>query len=324
MRPQSIVVLGGTGFLGTRLVARLTKDGHRVTALSRDREQHKHLLVLPGLTLENCDVYEAAQLSERFRGKDVIINLIGILNERGFSGAGFRRAHTELTRGVLLAARSAVVGRLLQVSALKAATDAPSYYLRSKGEAEQLIRETTTALDWTIFQPSVMFGPGDSFLNRFAGLLASIPLVLPLAKPNARFQPVLVDDVIEALIRCLHGGTSSRQTYELGGPQIYSLREIVGLVSKLTGRRRWIVGLPDFVARTQALIMDFVPGRPFSSDNYRSLKIDSVCAVDGFAKLGIKPQSMPASARQYLGSLEDNARLSQNRASAGRAKPIKA
>jgi uncharacterized protein YbjT (DUF2867 family) len=324
MRPQSIVVLGGTGFLGTRLVARLTKDGHRVTALSRDREQHKHLLVLPGLTLENCDVYEAAQLSERFRGKDVIINLIGILNERGFSGAGFRRAHTELTRGVLLAARSAVVGRLLQVSALKAATDAPSYYLRSKGEAEQLIRETTTALDWTIFQPSVMFGPGDSFLNRFAGLLASIPLVFPLAKPNARFQPVLVDDVIEALIRCLHGGASSRQTYELGGPQIYSLREIVGLVSKLTGRRRWIVGLPDFVARTQALIMDFVPGRPFSSDNYRSLKVDSVCAVDGFAKLGIKPQSMPASARQYLGALEDNARLSQNRASAGRAKPIKA
>src|SRR5580704_13563204 len=154
MRPLSIVVLGGTGFLGTRLVARLTKDGHRVTALSRDREQHKHLLVLPGLTLENCDVYEEAQLSERFRGKDVIINLIGILNERGFSGAGFKRAHTELTRGVLLAARSAGVGRLLQVSALKAAPDAPSYYLRSKGDAEKLIRDQS-AFDWTILQPSV-------------------------------------------------------------------------------------------------------------------------------------------------------------------------
>jgi NADH dehydrogenase len=211
----------------------------------------------------------------------------------------------------------------LQVSALKAAVDAPSYYLRSKGDAEQLIREASAALDWTIFQPSVMFGPGDSFLNRFAGLLAAIPLAFPLAKPNARFQPVLVDDVIEAVLRCLNGGATSRQTYELGGPQVYSLREIVGLVAKLTGRRRWIVGLPDAVARTQALVMDFVPGRPFSSDNYRSLTIDSVCTEDGFAKLGIKPQSMVASARQYLGALEDNARLSQNRASAGRSKAIR-
>ena len=319
MRPQSIAVLGGTGFLGTRLVARLIKDGRRVTVLSRDREQHKHLLVLPGLTLQNCDVYEEAQLSEHFRGKDVVINLVGILNERGFGGSGFRRAHTELTRGVLQAARSAGVTRLLQVSALKAAVDAPSYYLRSKGEAERLIRETSSAsLDWTIFQPSVMFGPGDSFLNRFGGLLAISPKVFPLAKPHARFQPVFVDDVIEALLRCLHGGASSRQTYELGGPQIYSLREIVGLVAKLTGRRRWVVGLPDVVARLQAFVMDFVPGRPFSSDNYRSLTVDSVCTEDGFAKLGIKPQSMPASARQYLGALEDNARLSHNRASAGR------
>ena len=323
MRAQSIVVLGGTGFLGTRLVARLIKDGRRVTVLSRDREQHKHLLVLPGLTLENCDVYDEAQLSEHFRGKDVVINLVGILNERGFGGGGFRRAHTELTRGVLQAARSAGVSRLLQVSALKAAVDAPSYYLRSKGDAEHLIRESNAALDWTIFQPSVMFGPGDSFLNRFAGLLAAIPWVFPLAKPNARFQPVFVDDVIEAMLRCLHGAAASRQTYELGGPQVYSLREIVGLVAKLTGRRRWIIGLPDPLARMQALIMDFVPGRPFSSDNYRSLTIDSVSKEDGFAKLGIKPQSMVASARQYLGALEDNARLSHNRASAGRNKAIR-
>jgi uncharacterized protein YbjT (DUF2867 family) len=262
-------------------------------------------------------------LSEHFRGKDVVINLIGILNERGFGGAGFRRAHTELTRGVLLAARSAGVTRLLQVSALKAAVDAPSYYLRSKGDAEHLIRESSSALDWTIFQPSVMFGPGDSFLNRFAGLLAAIPWVFPLAKPNARFQPVSVDDVIEAVLRCLHGGASSRQTYELGGPQIYSLREIVGLVAKLTGHRRWLMGLPDPLARMQALLMDFVPGRPFSSDNYRSLTVDSVCKEDGFARLGIKPQSMVATARQYLGALEDNARLSHNRASAGRNKAVR-
>jgi uncharacterized protein YbjT (DUF2867 family) len=320
MRLLSIVVLGGSGFLGTRLVARLIKDGHQVTVLSRDREQHKHLLVLPGLTLENCDVYQEAQLSERFRGKDVVINLVGILNERGFSGAGFRRAHTELTRHVLDAARSAGVTRLLQVSALKASPGAPSYYLRSKGEAEKLIRDQNTALDWTIFQPSVMFGPGDSFLNRFARLLAAIPFVFPLARPNARFQPVFVDDVMNALRQCLHGGASSRQTYELCGPQVYTLREVVGLAAKMTRRRRWIIGLPNFAGRLQAFVMNFVPGRPFSSDNYRSLTVDSVCSEDGFSRLGINPQSMAASARLFLGAQEDNARLSQNRASAGRAR----
>jgi uncharacterized protein YbjT (DUF2867 family) len=323
MRHLSIAVLGGTGFLGTRLVARLIKDGHRVTVLSRDREQHKHLLVLPGLTLENCDVYQEAQLSERLRGKDVVINLIGILNERGFGGTGFRRAHLELTQSVLLASRSAGVTRLLQVSALKAAVDAPSYYLRTKGEAEKLIRDQTTALDWTLFQPSVMFGPGDTFLNRFAGLLGAIPLAFPLARPNSRFQPVYVDDVVAALLHCLHGGASSRQTYQLGGPKIFTLREIVGLVAKLTGRRRWIIGLPNFLARIQGLFFDFVPGRPFSTDNYRSLKVDSVCSEDGFAKLGIKPHSMVASARQFLGAQEDNHRLSGNRAAAGRAKVVR-
>src|SRR5271156_6288278 len=319
MRPQTIAVLGGTGFLGTRLVARLIKDGHQVTVLSRDREQHKHLLVLPGLTLENCDVYEEAQLSERFRGKDIVINLVGILNERGFGGAGFRRAHTQLAQNTLQAARSAGVTRLLQVSALKAAVDAPSFYLRTKGEAEKLIREHTGALDWTTFRPSVMFGPGDTFLNRFAGLLASVPFVLPLARPHARFQPVFVDDVVDAMLRCLHGDASVHQTYQLGGPQIYTLSEIVNLVAKTTGQRRWIAGLPNFAAWLQGLVMNFVPGRPFSSDNYRSLKVDSVCTEDGFAKLKIKPHSMAAAARQYLGSFEDNARLSRDRSAAGKS-----
>jgi NADH dehydrogenase len=318
MKPLSICILGGTGFLGTRLTARLLKDNHRVTVLSRDRELHKHLLVLPGLMLENCDVYDEAQLSERLRGKDVVVNLIGILNERWFGGAGFRRAHTELTRTLLLAARSANVGRLLQVSALGAAVDAPSMYLRSKGEAEKLIREQS-ALDWTIFQPSVMFGPGDTFLNRFARLLGAAPGVLPLARPNARFQPVFVDDVVDAILRCLRGGASSRQTFQLGGPQIFTLREVVQLVAKVTGRRRWIAGLPNALGRLEAAVCDFVPGRPFSSDNYKSLKVDSVCTEDGFERLKLKPHSMAASARQYVGALEDNARLSLDRAATGRS-----
>jgi NADH dehydrogenase len=318
MQRLSVCILGGTGFIGTRLVARLIGEGHQVTVLSRDREQHKHLRVLPGLTLENCNVYDPAALSERFRGQTVVINLVGILNERGFGGGGFRRAHTELTRGALQAARSAGVARLLQMSSLGASPTAPSYYLRSKGEAERLIERDAGSVDWTIFKPSVVFGPGDSFLNRFAALLGSLPGVFPLAKANALLQPVFVDDVVAAFVLSLHGGATSRQTYELGGPQQYTLREIVAFVAKITRRRRLIIGLPDFVARFQALVMDFVPGRPFSSDNYRSLTIDSVCREDGFARLGIKPQSMTGAARLYLGRDEDHARRSRDRAAVGR------
>jgi NADH dehydrogenase len=318
MRALSICLLGGTGFVGTRLVSRLIRAGHRVTALTRNREEHKHLLVLPGLSLLNCDVYDAGALSEHFRGQDVVINLVGILNERWFGGDGFRRAHTELTRGVLQACRSAGVGRLLQLSSLKADPAAPSYYLQSKGEAEKIIREQAEHVDWTILKPSVIFGPGDSFLNRFASLLNTLPLVFPLAKPQARLQPVFVDDVIEALVRCLRGGSTSRQTYELGGPEAYTLREIVVLVAQLTGHRRWVMGLPDFVARTQAFLMNFVPGRPFSSDNYKSLCIDSVCTAQGFEALGITPQAMPGVAKTYLGAFEDNARLSECRLQSGR------
>ncbi|MFI4890572.1 MAG: complex I NDUFA9 subunit family protein [Steroidobacterales bacterium] len=322
MRPLNICILGGTGFVGTRLAARLSREGHRVMVLTRDRERHKQLLVLPGVALENCDVYATAELSERFRGQAIVINLVGILNETGFGGGGFRRTHTELTRQALQAAKSAGVTRFLQMSSLLADPAAPSYYLRTKGEAEQIIRTECGTVDWTIFRPSVIFGPGDSFLNRFARLMGAIPLAFPLARPDARFQPVFVDDVIEAMLRCLHGGACSRQTYELGGPDTYTLREIVEFVAEMTGRRRLIIGLPDFIGRLQALVMDFVPGRPFSSDNYRSLSLDSVYTRDGFALLHIQPQSMQAVARQFLGTSEDNWRLSRNRMLAGRAAAI--
>jgi uncharacterized protein YbjT (DUF2867 family) len=318
MRELSICILGGTGFLGTRLAARLSRDRIRVTVLSRDRERHKALRVLPSVEVENCNVYDAAALSEHFRGHNVVINLIGILNERGFGGGGFRRTHTELTRRALQAAKSAGVTRFLQMSALRADPAAPSYYLRSKGEAERLIRSESGALDWTIFKPSVMFGPGDSFLNRFAALLGVMPLVFPLARPKARFQPVFVDDVVEAIVRCLHGGACSRQSYELGGPHTYTLRQIVAFVATVTRRRRLIIGLPDILARLQALVMNFVPGRPFSSDNFRSLTIDSIYTTDGFAQLGIRPEAMDGVARQFLGAFEDNSRLSRDRMLAGR------
>lgn len=318
VRHSRVCLLGGTGFVGSRLAARLLRAGHSVTVLSRDPERHKALRVVPGLEILRCDVHAATALTDRLRGHDVVINLVGILNERGFAGRGFQLAHTQLTGTAIDAARAAGVRRFLQVSSLGAAEDAPSHYLRSKGAAERRVRERAGPMEWTIYRPSVIFGPGDSFLNRFAALLAAVPWVFPLAMPDAKLQPVHVDDVVEALRRGVDGSAPSGATFELGGPRVLTLREVVRFVAASTGRRRVILGLPRFVSRLQAFCMDFVPGRPFSTDNYRSLTVDSVCAADGFAPLGLRPRSMEGSAPAFLGARESNARLSRWRRRAAR------
>ena len=318
MNRSRVCLIGGTGFVGSRLAARLLRAGHSVTVLSRDPERHKALRVMPGLTIARCDVYAGTALADHLRGHDVVVNLVGILNERGFGGRGFRRAHTQLTETAIDAARSIGVRRFLQVSSLGAAEDAPSHYLRSKGAAERRVRERAGPVEWTIYRPSVIFGPGDSFLNRFAALLAAVPWVFPLAMPDAKLQPVHVDDVVEALHRGVDGSAPSGATLELGGPRVVTLREVVRFVADATGQRRVILGLPRIVSRLQAFFMDFVPGRPFSSDNYRSLTVDSVCTDDGFAALGLRARSMEGSAPAFLNARESNARRSRWRRHAGR------
>ncbi len=228
-----------------------------------------------------------------------------------FGGGGFRRAHTELTRGVLQAARSAGVhsaaAGLRAQGRGRRAELLPAHQGRGGAADPRAERD----LDWTIFQPSVMFGPGDSFLNRFARLLASIPLRLSRwRRPNARFQPVFVDDVIDAMLRCLHGGAV--QPSDLSSSAV--LRSTRCGKSSAWSRASRASAAGSSACRIsrrgcRRCVMDFVPGRPFSSDNYRSLTVDSVCTEDGFAKLKLTPHSMVACARQYLGALEDNARL---------------
>lgn len=301
MHPSQICILGGTGFLGSHLACRLIRDGHRVRVLTRDRYQHRDLWVLPGLELVNLDVFDAGRLAEALRGCDVAVNLIGILNERGRDGSGFMRAHAQLAATVVGACRSAGVPRLLQMSALRAAEDAPSHYLRSKALAERAIRERAGPVAWTIFRPSVIFGPGDSFLNRFATLLALSP-VLPLARGAARFQPVFVGDVVEAMVRSLARADSIGASYELGGPEILSLVALVRYVGELTGRRRLVFGLPDALGRLQALLLGYFPGKPLSLDNFNSMGLDSVCRDDGLGRLGITPTALRGIAPTYLGS----------------------
>jgi NADH dehydrogenase len=316
MPEKTICILGGTGFVGTRLVTRLAGDGHTVRVPTRYREGGRHLLVLPSVSLLQADPHDEAQLATLLQGCDVVINLVGILNEKGRSGAGFRHAHTELTRKVVAAARANGVSRLLQMSALKAnAERGPSHYLRSKGEAELIVRnDSGPELAWTIFQPSVIFGPGDSFLNRFAGLLRLMP-VLPLACPDARFAPVYIEDVVEAMARAITDVGTHGQTLQLCGPTVYSLRELVRFVAQTLGLRRAIIGLPDWASRLQAVLMDFVPGKPFSSDNYRSLSVSSVCSEPGLERLGIKAHSLESVAPRALRQRNERYRLSELRGS---------
>lgn len=300
----SCCVPGGSGFLGSRLVAHLANAGHAVTVPTRDPERCRHLRLLPTVRIVHADIHAPGVLESLLRGADAAINLVGILNEAGRDGAGFRRAHVELTRRLIQACGTAGVDRLIQVSALNAASPdasnpATSHYLRSKGEAEALVR--AAGLRWTILQPSVIFGPGDSFLNRFAGLLRVIPLALPLAMPQARFSPVHVADVVEAIARVIREPAAVGRTYQLCGPDTFTLHELVGMVAGMLGLRRWIIGLPGPVSRLQAAIMDFVPGKPFSTDNYRSLLTGSVGSTAGLRELGIQPRALRASLADALG-----------------------
>jgi len=284
MKPLRIAVLGGTGFVGRHLIARLVRDGHRITVLSRNRNQKRDVQVLPGVSLLDVDVYDADAVAERLRGMDAVINLVGILNETGDSGAGFDRVYVELTESLVAACRKAGVRRLLQMSALNAGRGR-SHYLRARGEAEAVIKGSE--LDWTLFQPSVIFGPGDGLFFRFAQLLAIAP-VLPLARADSKFAPVYVGDVAEAFARALTDPATVGQSYELYGPQVMTLAEIVRYTARHRGMRRLVLPLPDALGRLQALVCDFIPGKPFSRDNFRSLLTPSVGGVDGLYRLGIE------------------------------------
>lgn len=310
MKPLKVVVLGGTGFVGSRLVPRLHADGHRIDVLSRNRDDRRDLGVLPRVRVDNCDVHDRAELTRQLAGADAVVNLVGILNEAGSDGRGFHKAHVELTATLIEACKAAGVERLLQMSALRAGEGA-SHYLRTRGAAEARVRASQLA--WTIFRPSVIFGRGDGLFYRFASLLRMAP-VLPLARADARFAPVYVGDVAEAFARALVHPHSIGHTYELVGPRIVSLREIVRWTGELTGRRRPVIGLPDALGALQARIGEWLPGKPISRDNFRSLKLDSTSEKDGLGQLGIVATPMELVMPGLLGDDRREAAFSRFRA----------
>ena len=283
MKAQKIVVLGGTGFVGSHLVPRLQRDGHAVTVLSRNREKHRELTVLPRVRIVNADVHDRATLVRHLADADAAINLVGVLNERGNDGSGFRKAHVALTETLIAACGDAHVPRLLQMSSLRAG-EGESFYLKSRGEAEDRVRASRLA--WTIFRPSVIFGDGDGLFFRFASLLRVAP-VLPLARAQAKFQPVHVGDVAEAFARALAHPHTHGHVYELAGPRTIELGELVRWTARMIGKHRLVLPLPDTLGFMQATLGEWLPGKPISRDNFRSLKLDSIARDDGLAALGI-------------------------------------
>jgi NADH dehydrogenase len=297
MAVESILVVGGSGFVGRHVVNRLVDDGHKVVVPTRRQLNANEIKLLPTVNIVECDVNRPAELQRLVDGATAVINLVGILNESG--PETFARAHVELPRELIAACNAAKVRRLVHMSALNADPAGPSQYLRSKGEGEAVVKDS--GLDWTIFRPSVIFGREDRFLNLFAKLMRVSP-VMPLAGADARFQPVYVGDVAECIARALPLDATFGQTYRVCGPEIYRLRDLVRYVGSVTGASRPVVGLGPSLARLEASILEHLPGSLMSRDNLASMTKDSVCGCEFPPIFGIAPRALESIVPTYLGA----------------------
>lgn len=310
MRDADVLVIGGSGFVGRHLVAALAARGARVTVPVRRPERARHLLTLPTVELVAADVGRRRRaLARLVRGRDAVVNLVGILHggkdralQRGPNNYGpeFARLHVELPQAIIAACREAGVKRLLHVSALGAALDAPSEYLRSKAVGEQMVLAAED-LEVTVFRPSVIFGPEDGFLNLFAHLARITPL-LAVVCPAARFQPVYVGDVARALVVALGERASFGRRYDLCGPQVYTMKELARYACRASGRRRIVFGVPGPLTWPLAALLERLPGKLVTRDNLRSMSVDNVCpgCPQGSLPFGVAPTALETVAPEYL------------------------
>lgn len=312
---NQVCVLGGSGFVGSAIVHRLSAAGYAVKVLSRQRERAKHLTLLPNVQVVECDVLSDVELGMHMQSCDAVINLIGILHEsKQFS---FEAMHHQLPARVAALCEKFGIKRLLHMSALQTSVEAPSAYLRSKAAGEAAVLAHAANIRVTIFQPSIVFGRGDSFLNLLATIVKLMPVVA-LAKPEAKFQPIWVEDVAEAFVNSLSNVDTYGKTYQLGGPRVYTLRELVEFVIFVLGKKRKIVGLNDRLSYWQAYAMEMMPLKLMTRDNIHSMEVDSVCQGPLAPELGLKPAPIEAIVPEYLANDTPRAAYERFRSMAGR------
>lgn len=316
---KKILILGGTGFVGRHLCEKLAQLSLGTTVATRRRSNARHLQMLPMLDIAEVPDYASASLMPLLQSHDAVVNLTAILHG---SEAAFEKAHVQLPLELARSCEAAGQRRIVHISALGAGLDAPSMYLRSKARGEAVL--LASGLDVTVLRPSVIFGTEDRFLNTFAQLQQVFP-VIPLAGSTARFQPVWVEDVAEALVRCLTDRSTIGNTYEACGPEVFTLRELVQLAGRYAGinkgEGRPVFGLPNGLARLQAWMMELAPGEPLMSrDNLNSMKVDNISGqlLPGLEALGIKPTALGAVAPYYLGAQGLRSGLMAKRKTAGR------
>ena len=307
------VVIGGSGFVGRHVVAKLVDRGHAVVVPTRNRERSRDLLPLPTVDVIGADVHDRGTLARLMEGAHAVVNLVGMLHETARDS--FERAHVELPRGIVAACRDAGVGRIVHMSALGAARDAPSRYLRTKAEGEAVV--TASGLAWTVFAPSVIFGRGDSFLTMLAGLMRWLPVVA-LAAPESRFQPVWVGDVAHCFAQAVDDPRTAGHRYELGGPRTYTLREIVEWIGETSGHVRPIVPLGRTLSSLQARALELLPVKLMTRDNLASMQVPNVTSAAFPDVFGIVPAAMEAVAAEYLAPGAIRSRYEAYRAISGR------
>ncbi|MBK7532874.1 complex I NDUFA9 subunit family protein [Piscinibacter sp.] len=316
---DDILVLGGTGFVGRsvceKLVERSGGAGGSIVVPTRHIAHARDLQMLPTLQPVQADVHDDAQLAQMVAGRDAVINLVAVLqgDERRF-----RHVHVDLPTRLARACQAAGVKRLVHVSALGVGANAPSHYLRSKAAGEAAL--AAAGLELTVLRPSVIFGAHDKLLNMFAALQGLAPFV-PLAGADSRYQPVWVDDVAAAIVRCLDDPATIGKTYECTGPDVYTLRELVQAAGRWAGHERPVFGLPGGLAQLQARVMEMLPGEPLMSrDNLASMRVPNIATgtLPGLDALGIRATALSAIAPMYLGHGRGPARMDAWRARARR------
>lgn len=300
MQIKTVAILGGSGFVGRHLCDALINAGFWVRVLTRDEYGHRSLTVYPELTLIEVDVFNAKALSAALQGVDAVINLVGILNEKGHKGEGFHRAHVLLTQRVVAACHECGVKRLLHMSALGASPTAASFYQKTKGLAQAFVlNQESKDFKVTVFRPSIIFGPGDNFFNRFAQLLKLTPIfMLPCYK--TLYAPVYVGDVVQCMVQSLKKYQTFGKSYDLCGPKIYSLKSLILYIVKCLHKKRLIIGLNKPLSYLMASILEYFPGKPFSKDNYLSASTDNV-SKDNFPEIfNIKPCALENIVPKYI------------------------